>query len=210
MRDSHLADLRRPDNGSHCAQDLHPRRRSPALQTNPTDRPHFVSLVRRARAHPYPALARFRAQASVALRWSSVVLVAGAGDVVGGGYGDDSDDGGDGGEIGGHSRTASSGSISSGDGSTPSPRRAAGAGRWQTATLGGTPAAAVSEEWGGGGETATGAAAKRRCLPVHLGRLSCSAEAAGMRDGAADAEVGSSTYGVAFCFRLVWFLAAKE
>jgi len=83
-----------------------------------------------------------------------------------------------------HSRSASSDSVSTGDGLAPSPRRV-GAGRRQTAV--------VSGESGGGGETAAGsAAARRRCLPIHLGRLSCSAEAR-MRDGATDAEVRART-----------------
>lgn len=115
-------------------------------------------------------------QVSVAVKWSSVVLAAGGG----GGdarYDDGDNDGGD------RSRNASSASLSTGDASSSSPPDRDAAGR-RAAFSGMRLFSGVRE---GGLETA-GVGAKRKCLPIHFGRLSCSAEA-GVKDGSSAVEV---------------------
>lgn len=99
-----------------------------------------------------------RVQVSVAVKWSSVALLAGGG---GDGGGQTDDVGG-----GGHSRTSSA-SLSSGGGSMSSSPDFDAAERLRGAS---------GASWKGGLGTA-GVGVKRKCLPIHLGRLSLSAEA---------------------------------
>lgn len=108
-------------------------------------------------------------QVSVAVKWSSVVLAAGGG----GDGGDGRDDGGGGGD---HSNSASSASLPTGDAQTSCPRDRAPSGRRAAFSR----MQRLSGVMGGGPNA--GVVTKRRCLPIHLGRLSCSAEA-GMKDG---------------------------
>lgn len=123
-------------------------------------------------------------QLKVALKWSSAVLVTGGGGVSDG-RDDDDDDDGNGGDHS-HSRTPSSGSLSARDLSTSSPPPHGDTASRRRAAMG--DVRAFSGERGGGRERGD-IGAKRGCLPIHLGRLSLSAETE-LESGATAAEVG--------------------
>lgn len=118
-----------------------------------------------------------------------------------GGDGDDHDHD-DGGE---HSRTSSSRcvSVSAGDPLTSSPHGDGDAARRRRAAT--SRGQEVTGGWGGGPES-VGVGAKRGCLPIHFGRLSCSAEAE-LVDGsarAAEVKVGIKNYERLFIY-IVFF-----
>ncbi|CAM9939479.1 unnamed protein product, partial [Ectocarpus fasciculatus] len=109
---------------------------------------------------------------SVAVRWSSVALLAGGGGCDGGSGQDD--------DFGGHSRSSSTSQSSVGVSMSSSPDRDAAE----------CLRAFSRASWKGGLGT-VGVGVKRKCLPIHLGRLSLSAEA-GVEGAARAVEVVAS------------------
>lgn len=156
----------------------------------PARTPHYVPLLclPMCRVPLFPATCNtpIVSQVSLALKWSSVVLMtAGCGGAGAGGGSDGGGSGGGGsgggdsdhgdGDRGSHSRASFSGSVPAGGPSisSPPPRGGDAGGRASSGECGGG-----SENAGAGDGVGDGVGVGQpMCLPVHLGRLSCSAEA---------------------------------
>ncbi|CAN0193289.1 unnamed protein product [Ectocarpus sp. 12 AP-2014] len=160
--------------------DAHAQRRKGCLQRRKADAPSVVAEVKGLRVGVGSAgvvgdddRTVGTRKVSVAVKWSSVALLTGGGGSDGGGQ--DDDVGG-----GGHSRSSSTSQSQGGVSMSSSPECDAAE----------QLRASSGASWKGGLETAA-VGVKRKSLPIHLGKLSLSAEA-GMEGAARAAEIVAS------------------